>query len=157
LNHFQNLLKMIVYQSIKIFYKMPATSKSQQKLMGVAYAVKSGYMLLSDVSNDYQDKVKDLTNSITLKQLKDFAETSHENLPESVMSLGPSMNLSGVGNVTLPNMVSGEIGSGDVPKGAGWAEDEYEEEKKKRKKREEALKKSEKPVKTFEQYFYKSK
>ena len=49
---------------------MPATSKSQQKLMGVAYAVKAGHMLLSDVSAEYQDKVKDLTLSMTLKQLK---------------------------------------------------------------------------------------
>jgi len=145
---------------------MPATSKSQQRLMGAAYAVKAGYMLLSDVSAEYQDKVKDLTLSMTLKQLKDFAETPHEGLPETVeeSSLGFATNTggpqstfmpgAGMGAIKLPNMGTGEIGSGDVPKGAGWAEDEYEKEKKKKKRREQLQKKTEKPVKTFEQFIF---
>lgn len=61
---------------------MPSTSKSQQRLMGVAYAVKSGDMQLSDVDAEYRDKVKDLVDGMTLKQLKDFAETKHKGLPE---------------------------------------------------------------------------
>lgn len=142
---------------------MPSTSKSQQRLMGVAYAVKAGHMLLSDVSKEYQDKVKDLINGMTLKQLKDFASTPHEDLPEKVKeALGFATNTggpqsvfmpgAGMGAVKLPNLSNGEVGSGDIPKGAGWAEDEYEKEKKKRKKREEEAKKNEKPVKTFEQF-----
>jgi hypothetical protein len=63
---------------------MPSTSKTQQRLMGVAYAVKSGDMQLSDVDTDYRDKVKDLVDNMTTKQLKDFAETKHEGLPEVV-------------------------------------------------------------------------
>lgn len=63
---------------------MPSTSKSQQRLMGVAYAVKNGDMQLSDVDSNYKDKVKDLVDGMTLKQLKDFAETKHKDLPEVV-------------------------------------------------------------------------
>jgi len=43
--------------------------------MGVAYAVKSGDMSLSDVDTSYRDKVKELADSMSLKDLKDFAET----------------------------------------------------------------------------------
>jgi hypothetical protein len=57
---------------------MPAVSKAQQKLMGMAYALKKGEMKKSEASQEVQD----LADSMTLKQLKDFAETSHENLPE---------------------------------------------------------------------------
>lgn len=63
---------------------MPSKSKSQQRLMGVAYAVKSGSMQLSDVDKNYKDKVKDLVDGMTLKQLKDFAETKHDDLPEEI-------------------------------------------------------------------------
>ena len=63
---------------------MPAQSKSQQRLMGVAYAVKSGDMQLSDVDASYKDKVKELIDSMSLKDLKDFAETDHSGLPEEV-------------------------------------------------------------------------
>ena len=63
---------------------MPAQSKSQQRLMGVAYAVKSGDMQLSDVDASYKDKVKELVDSMSLKDLKDFAETDHSDLPEEV-------------------------------------------------------------------------
>jgi hypothetical protein len=63
---------------------MPSTSRTQQRLMGTAYAVKSGQTKLSDVDPNYRDKVKDLVDGMTLKQLKDFAETKHEGLPERV-------------------------------------------------------------------------
>jgi hypothetical protein len=57
---------------------MPASSKAQQKLMGMAYALKKGDMPRSEASQE----VKDLADNMTLKQLKDFAETSHKDLPE---------------------------------------------------------------------------
>jgi hypothetical protein len=57
---------------------MPAVSKAQQRLMGMAYAVKKGDMPKSEASKE----VLDLADSMTLQQLKDFASTSHENLPE---------------------------------------------------------------------------
>ena len=63
---------------------MPSTSKTQQRLMGVAYAVKNGDMQLSDVDSNYRDKVESLIDGMTLKQLKDFAETKHDDLPEEI-------------------------------------------------------------------------
>jgi hypothetical protein len=59
---------------------MPATSKAQQRLMGMAYALKKGDMKPEDASQE----VKDLADSMTLKQLKDYAETKHEGLPDHV-------------------------------------------------------------------------
>jgi len=59
---------------------MPSTSKAQQRLMGMAYALKKGDMDPADASQE----VKDLADSMTLKQLKDFAETKHEGLPDHV-------------------------------------------------------------------------
>lgn len=63
---------------------MPSTSKSQQRLMGVAYSVKKGDMQIADVDVAYKDQVKELVDGMTLKQLKDFAETSHAGLPDRV-------------------------------------------------------------------------
>lgn len=59
---------------------MPSVSKAQQRLMGMAYALKKGDMKLADVSQE----VKDLADSMSLQQLKDFAETKHEDLPDHV-------------------------------------------------------------------------
>ena len=70
---------------------MPSVSKSQQRLMGVAYAVKSGDMELSDVDPAYRDKVKSLSDGMTKKDLKKYASTKHEDLPETVSEafIGP--------------------------------------------------------------------
>jgi hypothetical protein len=57
---------------------MPSTSKAQQRLMGMAYALKKGDMDAKDASQE----VKDLADSMTLQQLKDFAETKHDGLPD---------------------------------------------------------------------------
>ena len=59
---------------------MPSVSKAQQRLMGMAYALKKGDMDPKDASQE----VKDLADSMTLQQLKDFAETSHKGLPDHV-------------------------------------------------------------------------
>ena len=124
-------------------------------------------MQLSDVGEEYREKVADLVHSMTTQQLKDFAETSHEGLPEDVKesSMGFAVNTggpqstmmpgAGMGNIKLPpSFAKGAVGSGDVPAGAGWAEDEYEEQKKRRKQREKEAKNAEKPVKTFEQFMF---
>jgi hypothetical protein len=77
---------------------MPSTSKSQQRLMGMAYAVKSKEMQLSDIDAAYRDKVAELVDSMTLKDLKDFASTPHEDLPETKESLELNeINLKSVG------------------------------------------------------------
>lgn len=61
---------------------MPARSKKQQRLMGMAYAYAKGDM------KDASKSVKDLAKSFTkkgkrkgLKKLRDFAATKHEGLP----------------------------------------------------------------------------
>ena len=59
---------------------MPSTSIAQQRLMGMAYALKKGDMDPADAS----DEVKDLAKNMTLQQLKDFASTKHDGLPNHV-------------------------------------------------------------------------
>ena len=66
---------------------MPARSKAQQKLMGMAYAVKKGDMPRDEAS----DEVRGLADSMTLKQLKDYAETKHAGLPDHVEEIRASM------------------------------------------------------------------
>ena len=111
---------------------MPSTSKTQQRLMGVAYAVKKGDLELSEVDAEYRDKVQELVSSMTLKQLKDFASTSHEGLPDKVdeysgaeagIGVTPS-SITGAGAVLLPDMTTGRFGSGDVPTGQKKEDDE---------------------------------
>lgn len=63
---------------------MPAKSKSQQRLMGLAYAYKTGEVKAKDLNPKYADKIKELAKSMTQKQLKDFAKTKHKKLPEKV-------------------------------------------------------------------------
>lgn len=63
---------------------MPAKSKSQQRLMGLAYAYKIGEVKAKDLNPKYADKVKELAKLMTQKQLKDFAKTKHKKLPEKI-------------------------------------------------------------------------
>ena len=105
---------------------MPALSKAQQRLMGAAYSVKKGDSKISDVDPEYRDAVRDLVDGMTLKQLKDFAETKHEGLPDRVDETGlhanPNMNVPSIGAVELPGdpgsmdgFSSQRVGSGDLP------------------------------------------
>jgi hypothetical protein len=86
---------------------MPSTSISQQQLMGMAYSLKKGEMDPKDASQE----VKDLADSMTLQQLKDFASTKHDGLPEN---LTPA-NIGGMGATLLPTAT--QPGSGDVLSG----------------------------------------
>ena len=95
---------------------MPSTSVAQQKLMGMAYALKKGELDPKDTSTEVQE----LADSMTLKQLKDFASTKHDGLPQYVEENIGIANVSGMGPIVLPG--NGTIGSGDVPAGQGDAE-----------------------------------
>ena len=119
---------------------MPSTSKSQQQLMGMAYSLKKGEMDPKEASQE----VKDLADSMTLKQLKDFASTKHEGLPDKVKEselneydgISPGSgsfpgNMGGMGKLQLPS--GGTTGSGDVPSGQGDAKEIYKKKKKKKK------------------------
>lgn len=105
---------------------MPSTSKTQQRLMGAAYSVKKGDMQLLDIDSDYRDKVKDLVDGMTLKQLKDFAETSHKGLPEVKEQITPN-SIGGMGPVSFPTDLT--LGSGDVPAPKGKAKKIYKNKK----------------------------
>jgi hypothetical protein len=61
---------------------MPAQSQQQQKLFGLALSVKRGETPRSDASKE----VLDIVDSMTEKQIEDFAGTSHSGLPKKVES-----------------------------------------------------------------------
>ena len=56
---------------------MPAQSKQQQKLFGLALAVKRGDVPKSDVS----DEIKDIVKKMSEKDIEKFASTKHKGLP----------------------------------------------------------------------------
>jgi hypothetical protein len=61
-----------------------STSKAQQRLMGQAYAYKKGDLKKKDLNPEYADKIIKLSNSMSLKKLKDFASTKHDKLVDKV-------------------------------------------------------------------------
>lgn len=63
---------------------MPSTTPAQQRLMGQAYAIKTGKMKPSDLNPEYKDQIVKLADSMTTKQLKDFAETKHSEMKEDM-------------------------------------------------------------------------
>ncbi|CAB4143001.1 Protein of unknwon function DUF3008 [uncultured Caudovirales phage] len=56
---------------------MPATSKQQQKLMGIVHAIQKGEADPSEFSKQAQQMAKDMKPS----DVKDFASTKHKGLP----------------------------------------------------------------------------
>jgi hypothetical protein len=77
---------------------MPAVSKSQQRLMGMVHAYKSGQLDLKDLSPSLAKKIKSIsdgakrktgdkrtkTKGISDRDAKHFASTKHKGLPEKV-------------------------------------------------------------------------
>jgi hypothetical protein len=59
---------------------MPAQSQQQQKLFGLALSVKRGETPRSEAS----DEVLNIVNSMSEKEIEDFASTSHSGLPTKV-------------------------------------------------------------------------
>jgi len=106
---------------------MPATSKAQQRLMRMAYAYKKGELDSKEASQE----VKDLADSMALKQLKKYAATKHEGLPDKVDDNLQPGDVGGMGPIKFPTAT--ETGSGDVPAGQGDAEEEYEKKRRKMK------------------------
>jgi hypothetical protein len=60
---------------------MPAKSKAQQQLFGMALAVRRGEMKRSDADKDVLDIVD---SNMTDKQIRDFAKTKHKGLKDHV-------------------------------------------------------------------------
>ena len=102
---------------------MPATSKAQRRLFALALAVKRGEVPASDVD----DKIRDLAKR-SEKDLKDFAETPEETLPNKVEdnieennAMATPGSVNGMGDVALPgnpgtqtDFATQETGSGDI-------------------------------------------
>jgi hypothetical protein len=59
-----------------------SVSKKQRGLMGAAYAVEKGDKKLKDIPKSYRNKVKDVVDSMSKKQVKDFATTKDSELDE---------------------------------------------------------------------------
>ena len=59
---------------------MPAVSEKQQKFMGMVRSVQKGLTKRSDVS----ESVTEAADSMSPKDVKDFASTKHKGLPEKV-------------------------------------------------------------------------
>ncbi len=57
-----------------------AVSKKQRGLMGAAYSVEKGDKKLKDIPKSYREKVKNVVDSMTKKQVVDFAKTSDSEL-----------------------------------------------------------------------------
>ena len=107
---------------------MPSVSKSQQRLMGMAYAVKSGDMEISDIDPAYRDKVKSLTDGMTKKDLKKYASTKHDNLPETVDEafIGPFVFNDSMSDEELLGMYNGALdGYANYAKGMHYSKSEY--------------------------------
>jgi hypothetical protein len=82
------LLKFIdkrLNESVQYPLEEKAASKKQQRLMGMAYALKKGEMDRDEAS----DEVKRLADTMSLSDLKDFAETEHDDLPTRKESVEP--------------------------------------------------------------------
>lgn len=61
---------------------MPTQSKSQQRLFGMALAVRKGELERSKVSQEILDIVD---GEMTNKEIEDFAKTKHKNLKEHLI------------------------------------------------------------------------
>lgn len=59
---------------------MPSSSKSQQRAAGMALAAKKGEMEVSELKG----AAKDMYDSMSKKELEDFATTKHDGLPQKV-------------------------------------------------------------------------
>lgn len=71
-------------QNLSFFLNEEAKSKSQQALMAVALQVREGDMTLDDIKSEgFRAKVKEVVDGdITDKELRDYAETKTDSLPE---------------------------------------------------------------------------
>lgn len=59
---------------------MPAKSKAQQKAAGMALAAKRGEMNVRELKG----AAKEMYDTMNEKELRDFAETKHDDKPEHV-------------------------------------------------------------------------
>ncbi len=63
---------------------MPAKSKAQHGMMGMALAYKRGDMKESDLPAGIRNKIKQMAESMTDKELSEFTSTKTKRLPKHV-------------------------------------------------------------------------
>jgi len=63
---------------------MPSTSKKQQKYFGMVKALKDGKLDTNKLDAEFANKIKKTAAKMSTADVKDFAETKHEGLPEKV-------------------------------------------------------------------------
>lgn len=61
---------------------MPAKSKAQHGIMGMALAYKRGKMKESDIPERIRNKVKQIASSMSDKELTEFTRTKTAKLPQ---------------------------------------------------------------------------
>ncbi len=61
---------------------MPAKSKAQHGIMGMALAYKRGKLKAGDIPKGVLNKVKQISASMSDKQLRDFTKTKTKKLPK---------------------------------------------------------------------------
>lgn len=69
-----------IEEGIKKLVQEKSKSKDQQRLFGLARSVQKGETPRSEVSQS----VLDIADDVKVKDVKDFASTSHKGLPEKV-------------------------------------------------------------------------
>jgi hypothetical protein len=110
---------------------MPSSTPAQQRLFGQAYAVKTGKLDPKDLDPKYKDQIVDLADSMSKKDLEDFAKTKHSEMKESKMipefaefikenspvaSVG---SVNGMGSPAMPGNPESQSGFIDQKKGSG--------------------------------------
>jgi hypothetical protein len=63
---------------------MPAKSKAQRGIMGMALAYKRGKLKEGDIPTRIRNKVKQIASSMSDQQLSDFTKTREGSLPKRV-------------------------------------------------------------------------
>ena len=112
---------------------MPSKSPEQQRLFGQAYAVKTGKLDPKNLDPDYKDQIVKLADSMSKKDLEDFAKTKHTEMKESKLipefeeflkedSMATVGSVNGMGAPSFPGnpgtqsgYVDQKTGSGDIP------------------------------------------
>lgn len=61
---------------------MPSVSKSQKRLMSMAYAYKKGKLALKNLDTKYAEKIRHIADSMSLKSLRHYIKTNSDSLPE---------------------------------------------------------------------------
>ena len=98
---------------------MPAQSKAQQRFMGMVHATQKGDM------ETPSPEVEKAANSMSDKDAKDFASTSHDGLPEKLKEMIRQMVREAMTNSMIDEMnVTGNVDGYGTPFAFGKGEDE---------------------------------